>query len=517
MNARIDAIAKTLIRERWTFLSVFTAVVVVYGSALFFFSLSIDEEMALMHGSDQTFVSQGRWGIVALRRTLFPVQLSPFFSPLLTLSLLCVAACAIAAELNLRGMEKTAFCILYASFPQFAYQLYFSIQSDCVAFGLIGAAVVFYAFKRFMDDGKTGFLLLSIGLYTFIIGIYQALFIIPPILCLLNAVGNMSPAEDERAEAEFSFSVNYEFAFCALFACASLASLAAYVGVSRLVSVASEIPISDYLASRAAWLAQPFESALAETKSALLLHLTGKAYYGEILQLGLYPALFIVGRSLLRQKTAAAKLWTAATLTALFLLPFAQLLFLGGDQAPRTLLGQGLVFAGLWAFALRRASWNGAVVFAGVTLSVFAASAHANKLFFEKHMTWEADKLFANRVISRIYAAHPDFSADAVKVYIRGAPKTILPKIPAADVFGSSLFTHDGGNIYRTQAFFKTHGIASLIRPTQAEIEELLPIAATMPTWPHARSVGMVNGVMVVNLGPRQGYFADMAIYKNNP
>lgn len=524
MGTLLEKAYAWLREEKWALATAFAAATIVYGSALFMFSLSIDDEIALMHGAGPSYIAQGRWGVAALQATLIPAKLSPFFTPLLSLSLLSAAAVVMSGALRLKGCEKYVFCALYPAFPQFAYLLVFSSLSESAAMGLLLCALSFFAFARYVEKRRAALLLPAFVAYTFAIGVYQALFLVPPALCALYCVGRwLLPATGDEGEKEGGMDApgvlqgGEALRLYAFFICLALAALAVHVGVSALVRMLASVPASDYLRSMVGWLSTSPGETIAAVGNALANHLSGGAYYGEGLFIAVYPPLLCIGARFLRRRPPYGGVMPALGLLAAFIAPFLLIICLGAEQAPRTLLAQGIVFAALWAFMPRVIAVPRVVLLALVGICVLFSSAHVSRLFFQNSLQWEADKLLANRVLSRIYEAVPSFSAENTKVYIHGAPKAILPRIPGGDTFGSSFFSHDGGNIYRTQAFFKVHGIASFIRPSRAEILSSLDEVRRMPEWPHAGSVAMVGSLLVVKLGPEAGYIEDVPLLWRNP
>jgi hypothetical protein len=73
------------------------------------------------------------------------------------------------------------------------------------------------------------------------------------------------------------------------------------------------------------------------------------------------------------------------------------------------------------------------------------------------------------------------------------------PPVKHVEVFGSSFFEQDGGNVWRVVSYFTVIGAenveaVALSCPLAAE-------AARLPAWPAAGSVSLVEGTALIKLG----------------
>jgi hypothetical protein len=116
------------------------AAIVVYAYPLTNFSLHIDDELRVS-GSHASDVTIGRWGTALLHNSVLQTPFVAFFTPFLTILLLCAAAMAASSTLRAGDWRRLLFAVLYVAFPQFAYQLDFPSQSDCVAAGILCATL----------------------------------------------------------------------------------------------------------------------------------------------------------------------------------------------------------------------------------------------------------------------------------------------------------------------------------------------------------------------------------------
>lgn len=498
-TARLDRIWSAVLEYRWAMLVAFCAAILVYGPDLFHFSLTVDEEIYLYYNSRPVnFLDVNRWGMFLLKEFLLPAKFSPFFSTLLAVLLLCCAAAVTSASLKLTARERAFFCTLYVIFPQFAYQVYFAHQIDCLAFGVLCAATAFYAFLRFADTGRWSFLVLSVGTCAFAAGVYQSLLFLPPVLYMADMLRRLLEREPFSAQAE----IRRFFLFLGIM----IGALYLNFLLTRFFLKLFTFPVSGYLLGHVGWLSRPFRAVLATSFAEIIDHLTGQAYYGEALFLGAYAFAAVIVLSHWRALSASGKRWLVIILPGFLLAPFLQILCFGSPLPPRTLLGQSPAFAVLGTFALFRPARHKLLVTLVAAFCVLAAAAHTSQLFFANALSWQADRLLATRIIERIQSVDPEFPASGTKIYIYGAPDMKLPRPRRADTFGSSFFIHDGGNTYRTRVFMSLSGLGPLRIPTREEALQLHDKIKDMPLWPHRDSVTAIDGVVVVKLGPEPGF-----------
>lgn len=505
-----DKVYAWVMNEKWAFLAALCAAVVAYGAALFNFSLSVDEENALVYGTFATNIVLGRWGLAFLQSSIFPAQFTPFFTAFFSLFFLSIAACFMSAALRLRGAEKLFFCACFASFPQFAFQMVFSVQSDCVAFGYALAAASVLAFRRFEEGGDKRFFLCSCLLYTFATGIYQSLFLVPPMLYALVMLGRLLPAPAEAAVVPAHADappLSGEFLRAAVFAGLAMTSLVLYFFISFVTTRLTGFQDTGYLTLQIGWGNFPVHRVVLFQVKAILGNWLGRAFHGEILFVAVWIPFLFIAAYFWRKTSGVLRVWALILLGLLPLLPFAQNLGLGQEQAPRTYLALGVLFAGLWALSCRVVSWHRLTLLTLAVIFTLVSSAHISRLFFLSELNYEADKLLANRIVTRLYQENPDFCATRDKLYIHGRPETASPP-RGLDVFGVRFFTLDEGNMVRSNALMRILGMGTFRMPSANEVRGILDKVAVMPVWPQGGSVAMVDGIMVVKMGQKAGYLA---------
>ncbi|HEI3734961.1 TPA: glucosyltransferase domain-containing protein, partial [Escherichia coli] len=154
MTRQIDfnGICNKVMEYKSCFIAAFLCYCVVYGFELTHFTLSIDEEFG-----DNFFqtIMLGRWGHGLLKHYILPEPYVPFFTTIISIAFLSIAAGLSAMYLKLGRTHSLAFVIMLASLPQLAYQLEFANQSDT-----IGVALIFSAASLIAMDagGKIGWI-----------------------------------------------------------------------------------------------------------------------------------------------------------------------------------------------------------------------------------------------------------------------------------------------------------------------------------------------------------------------
>lgn len=150
-------------------LSAVTVSVLTYGNYIYMSTLNIDGEFA--DNFYQT-ISLGRWFHAFLRYYVLPEPFMPVFTPLLSVSLICVSSILFCRLFKLTLIPSVITIIIFISSPQLSYQLEFLNQSDTFAIGLLLCTVSSYALV--LRNGYVSFLVSTL-LTAMALGIYQTL------------------------------------------------------------------------------------------------------------------------------------------------------------------------------------------------------------------------------------------------------------------------------------------------------------------------------------------------------
>lgn len=470
----------------------------IYGYPLSHFTLPIDGEFPDNFAQTIAF---GRWGHSLLRAWLLPEPFAPFFTLLLALLALSLAAVLSARLLSISGLPALAFCTLLVSFPQLAYQFEFINQADTIAIGYLLAIASAWSFQRAGERHGTGrwsLLLLSLGCYTWSIGIYQSLVVVPPLMLL----GVM--AFDANASKPAPFQGILRLASFTLLA---VAAAACYLLITHWSQAHYGQSNTGYLTTFIN-LDGSLRSHLLAVARQVALNLAGQQHYAlASFALASFAAAWLVLRSLAhwRRLGPAVTLYRAALALAILLLPFAFCLTSRYTLPPRILVGTNLSLALLLTLALRRLDprWPAGLA----AMLVLVHCAWVSQLFASDAAVRRADVLMANRIAATLYTAHPNFDPARTPVYFHGGiPNNSPHKLPRSDVFGSSFFAWDGGNNIRLRHVFHYYGIGDWRTADRAETRRVLDHVDAMPRWPHPEAIQRRDGVMIIKLGEHRGW-----------
>lgn len=470
----------------------------VYGYEIFNFTLSVDEEVHTFVGdSAAAWIGQGRWGMALLTVLLPPLSTTPFLSTVLFCAGLAVAA-ALVAPVVVRGRAEGAFfVVLLVASPVWPHLVQFST----IAFGIgVGLAAVGIAAQGVTAPGRWP-LLWSVLALAFATAIYQTLPLAFVVVVLLAvAAGGPAGPVDEPAPRS-PWATLFRGALCAL--AALLLYNAVRLAVQRAFASSGYIDVflnwRDFLVS--------FDAASIRTGRFVREVLDGShaMYAGEGLAFqlvsagGLLGFLFgLLGR---RERRAPARWLAVAALCCAVAVSMMPAVIAAGYAPARTLVPFPFAFAVVGACSLRLPgpSWPKWGVLGLVALT---ATWIVVALFYSDATARKRDELIAATLAHRIGAAAP-LSTEPVPFvlvgYLRHAEDRALRRIEA---FGVSFFEHDFGNPWRVEYYLRLLGVRNLVPQSVAAALPILPEIELMPSWPAPGSVALVNGLVVVKLGP---------------
>lgn len=503
-------------------IAAFLASLLVFAYPLTNFALHIDDELLSNPGAYGVDIAMGRWGITFAHAVILPRPFVPFFTPILSLALLSAAAVATAIQLNHEPAQRYVLVLLYVACPQFAYQLDFPFQSDCLAFGILSATLATLTLANAInldkaaarplslsrERGGEGSLAVastnhrrilwaaaSIALLIAGLSVYQSILFVPPTIALLSCLNRVVTERTTRSI----------FAQLASVLGLLVVSYAGYSLITVLVQQLTEIPHAAWMSAFIGWSYRAWPAIALNAVDALARDMEGGNFYGNGIYLTTWVALAAILATLAKSRGSAANISVAAILgIALLASPFALVPLFGADLPARIFLSEPVAFAGIWVIALRPAAGRLAPLQAAVVaLSLLYGCYHVSSLFFADTMALEADKLLASRIVETIYRADPAFDEATTPVYFSGATSPPDPwRGDDFDVFGGSFFAWDGGNPDRIIAFLKLSGIATLRHPSVPQIATARLALPTMPNWPNPNAVRLIGNVMVVKLGP---------------
>lgn len=474
----------------------------VYGSELGQFSLSIDEEAAsfppLPH--EIAWLRQGRWGMSLLSLALPSFQAIPLLSTALFGAGLVYAAVRASLDFRLDGLRACLLVGVLVGFPLWPHIAQFNTLAGGFGFGI--AAAAFGAGLAVRATTLRGRALAALAM-AFAISVYQTLGLFCVVYAgfALHAVHQRPHGHDLRA---WLGALSRAAATAA--ACVAAAGLLYWL-VQRGAYALSGQPLQ-YI--DVYWQGERLRAAPAETLrtawAAFADHLTGRhaIYLGDgarllfLSWLGLLPWCLSDGADGARAPRLAL-LW--ATLLATLAVMFVPFALSAGSLPARAHIVWPLIAAWLaarveWPEALRPRPvlWTALGYFAICAASVGATLFHA-----DRHAR-EADAALSRQLIAQAQRAAPGPGRKAFTL-VGSVDHPGGGAFRRAEVFGNSFYGHDGGNVCRVALYWRTLGEHGFEPLWLGNRPDLAAAAAAMPVWPARGAVRQVNGVVVVKLG----------------
>jgi glucosyltransferase GtrII-like protein len=489
-------------------LTIFTIVLLLllYGYEIFNFSLSPDEELygyVYEHNWWLAAIAQGRWGMGLLDRVFPPLGNIPVLATGLFCASLGVSACVLARLLFRNHSAQLAFVGIFVSSPLWPHLAEFNITSWQIGIGcvLVTLSLLLMLLEtRLGDIGAACILVFAIGIYES----FCAWFVV--LICIRHLSVLLGTAPINGTEARPRFPWLRSGLVC-------LAGLLGYLAVRHLLLAAFSLKLTyvqDFV--RLGEFTTTPSAAVAQTLQRSWNMLSGSdpvfLDHGYILMLlPLLGLLIVVGGLLWRgplkisERLLAGALLTAAVLAALSLVVVS-----AGTIPSRALTSLVPINAFLAAVTFSKGSRFEKLLYGALAAALFVSIWVNVSLFYTDHIARERDQVLAVRIMTRVDNILPNPPPGRIPFIVVGA----VPAKPAGpfrrlEVFGDSFFdsSHEGGNPWRVAAYLRILGIDTLEPRLLEHIDPSYhPQIRTMPVWPAAGSVAMVNGVLVIKLGP---------------
>lgn len=497
----LTSIAKDGYRSfSWRYLFVFSFLLalVAYGYPLFNFSLNIDG------GSRDNFehtVSLGRWGHALIRAYILPEPYIPYFTMLLALAITACAAVLHAWVVGLNKRQSMLFCALYITFPQFAYQFEFMNQAETFALGQLLCAISVALFCLARERGVSGSAKLlayvfSVVAYSWALGIYQTLAFVPPAILLARLLFS-SRKKPVKIREDINELIVYFFM--------AVAAAILYTVASMIVQRVYGVDGSDYFLI----FYQPSEVSVREhlhlVINNMLVVLKGEQSYG-LVTFCLSSLVVIWSFAVVIWRRSLGAVWQAFLATSILIVPLLVLMTSQYMLPPRTFVAENFALAVLVTYALTL--WRKELSVGVVAIVSAIHISFVTQLFYSDTLARDSDVFLANRIMTTITQQVPDFDESETPVYFHGGyDNSHRYALPSSDFFGSSFFDWDGGNNLRLISFFRYYGIAQFIYTEEDKVREILPYVLGLPTWPNPGAIEYHNGVVIVKLGEKPGWF----------
>lgn len=473
--------------------------VLAYGYNLFNFTLPIDGENK--DNFLQT-ISLGRWAHSFIRNYLLPEPFLPYFTNLVSLFFLSLTAFTLTKTLKLNELESYFFAALFITFPALAYQFEFINQSDTISIGYFLAALSAYTFiKGLYSTRAYKLLFFTVSFFLLISGIaiYQALALVPIVAILSHFYIDSYRREDGL--------IFYTKSTLILLLIYSLAIATYYFFTIRMKHVFLEGTggansyLMHYVNSSSS-----FSSIARQSVDNITSGILGDVRYGfKTYAAATLAGALTIGFSLYKK---SGSYFSRSLLAILIIISPFLIIALSGSYIPgRVLVATNIAFATIIVGAFAALVQQARVAALMVAIISLINISSITALFYSDTAVRQNDIALANRIATVMMINEPEFDPGTMSVYFHGGIRKTNPhKLPNSDVFGSSFFTWDYGNNRRIVRFFSYYNIAHFSMAGKEEILNIKPAIERMPVWPNPKSVGIINGVMVVKLHEKQGY-----------
>jgi hypothetical protein len=476
------------------FLYVFSILVAIitYGFALTNFSLSVDSEMPAW---DPASLNLGRWGNYFLRSYVFN-GLLPYYTLLFGLIFLGITSVEITKILNIKGIYAYIFCLLFVSFPQHAYQLFFTMQADAVPLGFFLGTM---SISLFLKQSKIKWVKILFNVFSVLFlastfAMNQALILVPFVLYILYFFIQINNSETD-IKKEFKKALSFA-------GCFVIAILVYLLSVKIFVkSENSAYFLNSYASGKTS---NPF----IDFFKILVDNIFGNHYYGEKPYILVFLGFFISLILFVKEKRNA---WLKSLIfVVLLIIPFTMSFFIrSGWHPPRLYVSSPLVFVFVVVFVLQKLpkQYYNQLLFASLLLFLWN-SYYVTNLFYTQNKIFKHDLEIAKDISYKINSLD-GFNSESDFVYFYGGlpmsnhEKLILPK---SEVFESSIFRWDNGNNWRIFNFFKFNDILYYrFLDDEKAFNKIKDSLKTMPVYPLNGSVKKIENVVVVKLNNERG------------
>lgn len=468
-------------------LSAVSVSVLTYGNYIYRSTLNIDGEFA--DNFYQT-VSLGRWFHAFLRYYILPEPFMPIFTPLLSVSLLCVSSILFCRMFKLNLIPSVITIIIFISSPQLSYQLEFLNQSDTFAIGLLLCTVASHILVS--RNGYVSFIV-SVLLTTMALGIYQTLIsYFVAVIVSYYTVMIYRRDVDKRDLAKIVVK-------CSL---SALIAVVLYIIVTSQTKSHFNVNASSYLSSYFSLSDGLFHHFIFAIYGFVKASLGLLFYGGLTIAIAFITPIYFYSLYL-RKKNKHGLLLTV--MTALVpIITFSFIAISGPSSPPRLFVACGVALCLpyiLFSLHVKRAKLLNYIACFMVLVNIL----YVNTLFNSDYNVRQKDVAMAKEIIESTKGFLG--KCDGMSVYIHGSFDKNNTMGSSSDTFGKSFFWWDGGNYLRIVAFMNYYGICDNIHPaTENDVKKVLDNINNKPEWPNSGSVYLDNNVLVIKLSNKIGW-----------
>ena len=479
-----------LIRNRYFLFYCVAISLLAFGFALFSAAFSIDEEVAsLLVTPMKVWIHMDRWGMFFLH------QMLPLHPPLPYISMGLGMAFNLATFLlclrlwSLRpGLGKYLAAVFVLTHPTIAFTYQFNQSQYGYYLGLFLAVLgAYWYFKYSANYFVKG--LLPIGCWILAMSFYQSVIFAAPAVFFVASLQSYLKKQQVRWKNILGFSLCL---LAAVFLHEIISGfIRAYHGVHDRYHTIDSFYGNDIFGHFDLFF------VIKEITAQLIGH---RWYVGYATGFVLVISLFF----LLKKIMEKSKKWVGfLLLLAALLSPFIFVILTSRIWPARTMMALPLLLGGL--IYISELYWHGWIKSAGIILTgfcLFFYTASNTRLFYADHISWQNDKLLANRITNVVEEKYGDALTNTqIPMVVVGVPRNdVLAIRRREETFGVSFFEWDDSNQHRIQALFKIIGVNYFKQPSPSQILRGQTFAKQMPIWPHAGSVAMIESVLVIKL-----------------
>jgi len=488
-----DSLDYNPLRDARLWLIASLTALLVYGSEISSFTLSIDEELSgfQREGLWAAWLRQGRWGMALLTFVTPPLSATPFLPTLVFCAGLAASAVLLAGQFIASRREAFCFVAMFISCPTWPHIGEFNTFSWGIGIGLCACTLALW----FGRSGGTVGAAHAAVLLAFSIAIYQSFILIYVAAVLLH----YGLAESRRSQSPRALA-------------GLIGGCVAGIALYYLVLKATSFWFagSGYVESwvKLAELLGPDSRG----RERVVERLVGLMAGGDSIYLGWgYAALLLPWIGLLAftwrlarngSETPLARLFCVGAVVVAGAAVLSPVVVSAGRVAVRSLVAFPLLYAALSSFSFRLKTRASVGLLSLLIWSVFVNSWIAASLFHSDRLARDKDAALAAALIPRIEAVGRPRFENFIPITVVGAWRH-PPGGPyyRAEIFGTSFYEHGGGSPWRVAQHLRLLGMSNLRPVPLASIPESIEAIEAIPAWPAEGSVAVVNNVLVVKFG----------------
>ena len=476
----------------------------VYGLELTNFTLSIDEELHSYGApSWRAWASQGRWGMALLCYVLPPFSTLPLLATLLFCLGLAASALLLAPIVARNRVETLVFVGTFVSCPIWMHIAEFNTLSWGFAVGLFSVAVASACLRI---GGMWAAVAAGLCL-AFAIGIYQSLVLLYAVIGIVlwvrgeafwGADESMSTQQRQRVLRDTALSI--------------LVGVLTYYGVHRAVLVLSRIDLvylDNYVRLIEFTDAETRHGAVTRTLKYIRGLLSGQDAtflgwgWGVLLLpwIGFFAGVVKLFRS--RTETLTNRLGSIVALLVILSIVFAPVIVSAGSIPNRALVALPLFYSLLTVNAFRFWGAGYGLRWCAFAFALFVSWWISTALFHAEGIARQRDQVMATRVMQRIEEVGRNAFPSGIPLAVIGEWQHERDgDARRVEIFGTSFFEHDGGNVYRIVNYLRLLGLRNVQPLPVVAVRDRLAEVVEMPAWPEPGAVTRLGDMIVLKLGP---------------